>query len=298
MASADRLCPLPVSPCNASALPSPIPSLQDLCVSYIAKNLHLFPSLSPLPWHLAELVVREMPLRSLQISDNWCRYGHAATTGHALLAALPVHPPGTHAACLRVRDADLPLLIGSGHAPAAQLDFLSFRGCALVSREGSLPNNTRFCSLNPVLTSTLRAGFCSALPHFAALTVIDLGMCEQVVHPPASPSLPPSLHFSPAGTGIWFALSQPRVRVTRPASPLPHPTPPPPTACTATRDPYQVDDSVISCLARSCRRVATLDVTACKLLTDVSSGNPPLQCSIYFFNPPLQCSISFAGEAF
>ena len=139
MASADCLFPLPVSPCDAPALPSPIPSLQDLCVSYIAKNLHLFPSLSPLPWHLAELVVREMPLRSLQIRDNCCRFGLAATTGHTPLAALPVHPPGTHAACLRVRDADLPLMIGSGHAPAAQLDFLSFRGCALVSREGSLP---------------------------------------------------------------------------------------------------------------------------------------------------------------
>ena len=33
-----------------------------------------------------------------------------------------------------------------------------------------------------------------------------------------------------------------------------------------------MNDSVISCLARSCKRIATLDVTACKLLTDACSG--------------------------
>lgn len=43
--------------------PSPsIPSLQELCISYIARNLHLFPSLSSLPYHLAELVVSHVLL--------------------------------------------------------------------------------------------------------------------------------------------------------------------------------------------------------------------------------------------
>jgi hypothetical protein len=106
---------------DAPPPPPPIPSLQELCVAYIAKNLHLFPTLAPLPWHLAELVVRTR---------------------------------GNH----RVRDADLPLMIGGGHEPPAQVDFLSFRGCAMVSP----------------------AGFCSALPHFVALTVIDFSLCEQV----------------------------------------------------------------------------------------------------------------------
>ena len=35
---------------------------------------------------------------------------------------------------------------------------------------------------------------------------------------------------------------------------------------------FKVDDSVISCLARCCKRVSTLDVTACKLLTDACCG--------------------------
>jgi hypothetical protein len=63
MDSAAPLAPLsggllddPVAP-----LPS-IPSLQELCISYIASNLHLFPSLSALPYHLAELVVSHVPL--------------------------------------------------------------------------------------------------------------------------------------------------------------------------------------------------------------------------------------------
>ena len=46
-----------------------------------------------------------------------------------------------------------------------------------------------------------------------------------------------------------------------------------------------MDDSVISCLARSCRRVATLDVTACKLLTDASSGILYSLCTVAFLLP-------------
>jgi hypothetical protein len=47
-----------------------VPSLQELCVSYIARHLHLFPSLSSLPYHLAELVVSRAPLLALQLVIN------------------------------------------------------------------------------------------------------------------------------------------------------------------------------------------------------------------------------------
>ncbi len=91
-------------------------------------------------------------------------------------ALLPACCPD--AAASRVRDADLPLMIGSGHAPAAQMDFLSFRGCALVTPSGALYTPPTICL--PAALTPARAGFCGVLPHFIALTVIDLGMCEQV----------------------------------------------------------------------------------------------------------------------
>ncbi len=52
------------------AAPTAVPSLQELCVSYIARHLHLFPSLASLPYHLAELVVSYAQLPALEHADN------------------------------------------------------------------------------------------------------------------------------------------------------------------------------------------------------------------------------------
>jgi hypothetical protein len=61
--AADEIFAPDRSSCSERTAPPPvIPSLQELCVAFIAKNLHRFPSLATLPWHLADLVVCSLPL--------------------------------------------------------------------------------------------------------------------------------------------------------------------------------------------------------------------------------------------
>jgi hypothetical protein len=142
-------------------------------------------------------------------------------------------------------------MIGNGHAPAAQMDYLSFRGCALVTPSGScrLPWISHFIGCSDAFFYP--AGFCGVLPHFVELVVIDFSMCEQVRTPQYA--CVSQLH-GPNSFQIQAAYDNP--------------------SSTSLRPPNlrQVDDSVISCLSRCCRRLSTLDVTACKLLTDTCAG--------------------------